>query len=50
MTIEEYKKQLTSIVEEMEEEHGCDITRLVITVGIRSEFNGVKTFKVNIEM
>lgn len=48
MTIEEYKKKLIDIVEEMEKEHGMDVTSVQIEISIKSITHGYKCFEVKI--
>ena len=48
MTIEEYKKKLIDIVEEMEKEHGMDVTSVLIEACIQSINPGYKWFEVKI--
>ena len=50
MTIEEYKKKLVSVVENMECEHGCDIVRINIGSTFVNIGTKVKKFNVEIEM
>ena len=50
MTIEEYKKQLISVVQNMEREHGCDINSVSISANLFSESSGLKVFRVEIDM
>ena len=47
MTIDEYKKKLISVVENMAREHGCEVNWVHIGSTIRSE-NGMKIFRVEI--
>ena len=50
MTIEEYKKKLISVVENMEIEHGCKVRAVTIEANIYSTASGLKSFNVEIEM
>ena len=47
MSVEEYKKQIVSLVEEMEKEHGLDISSIEIRPNFFSE-NGFKIYRVYI--
>lgn len=49
MKIDEYKQKLISVVENMEQEHGCDIEAVKITAR-RTFPYGSKIFEVDIEM
>ena len=48
MTIEEYKKKLVSIVQDMENEHGFDVESVLIQNHSYSRDLGVKKFDVEI--
>lgn len=48
MTIEEYKKKLIDIVEEMDKEHGMDVTSVLIEMSIKTITTGYKLFEVKI--
>ena len=50
MTIDEYKQKLISVVENMEREHGCEVSSVTIEANIYSETSGLKLYNVNIEM
>ena len=50
MSIDEYKKQIISIVEAMNEEHGCSVSCVEIKKAIMSEACGVLEYGVEIEM
>ena len=46
MTIDEYKKKLISVVEEMEKEHGFDVESVLIQVHSFSSDRSIKNFNV----
>ena len=48
-SIGEYKEKLVSVVKEMEEEYGCNISR--VTIDIVEQYNGFysRTYNVQIE-
>lgn len=48
-SIGEYKEKLVSVVKEMEEEYGCDISR--VTIDIVEQYNGFysRTYNVHID-
>lgn len=52
MSIDEYKKNLISIIEAMNEEHGCSVSCVEIKKAIMSEACGVLEleYRVEIEM
>lgn len=52
-SIEDYKKDIVSIIQEMEKEHGCDVRTLCVhTEKLYSEYKAFvsKTYKVEIDI
>jgi cell division ATPase FtsA len=50
MTIDEYKKTLVTVVENMEREHGCEVRSVTIEANTYIIDSVQKSFNIEIEM